>query len=347
MFYAEKRKKVQWAGLTENEMRDILEKRGIAKYRANQLYQWVYKHKVMDFDEMKNLPKSLIDTLRSFSNIRSLNPEKTTSGSSTKKYLFTLNDGHAIETVYMKGKKRTTLCLSTQIGCTVGCRFCATGSMTYQRNLTAGEIVDQFIIVQNISQSTITNVVFMGMGEPFLNYQNTIKAATLLNDLNGINLGARRITISTAGIVPKIKQFTDENHRFKLAVSLNGTTQDNRRLTMPITDTYSLKSLIDSAEYYYEKSKRMITFEYVLLKDVNDFVENAKQLKSLIGNIPCKVNLIPYNEIEGEYKRPSKIRLDRFFTELEDAKFTVTVRHSQGTTIDAGCGQLAVRNTKG
>ncbi len=349
MFYAEKQKKVRWVGMTLNEMETQLQQRGIEKYRAKQIFQWVYKHKVSAFDEMKNIPKSLQSRLKEFSEIRNISLQKTTENpnSATKKYLFELSDHHSIETVYMRGSKRATVCLSTQIGCAVGCRFCATGSMTYQRNLSAGEIVEQFISVQNLNKSAITNVVFMGMGEPFLNYQNTIKAAQLLNDENGINLGARRITISTAGIVPKIIRFADEKQRFKLAISLNGTTEENRSETMPITNTHSLKSLLEAAEYYYDSAKRMITFEYVLLKNVNDSIENAKQLKKLLAHIPCKVNLIPYNEIGGEYNRPAGKQLEHFYQELENAKFTVTIRHSQGTAIDAGCGQLAVRNKKG
>jgi len=211
----------------------------------------------------------------------------------------------------------------------------------------AGEIVEQFLYLQDLSKSTITNVVFMGMGEPFLNYQNSIKAANLLNAKNGINLGARRITISTAGIVPKIIRFTEEKHRFKLAISLNGTSQKSREETMPITETYSLESLMDGARYYYETSKRMITFEYVLLKNVNDSVGDAKQLKQLIGKLPCKVNLIPYNEIGGSYERPEDAQLNQFYSELHDARFTVTIRHSRGTAIDAGCGQLALKTKKG
>ena len=349
MFYAEKKKKVHWVGMTLQEMEVTLEHMDEPKYRAKQIFQWVYKHRVTHFDEMINLPKSLRNKTENSSDIRSAAVVKTTGNlnSATKKYLLCLSDGNLVESVLMQGKTRTTVCLSTQIGCAVGCRFCATGTMTYQRNLMAGEIVEQFLYLQDLSKSTITNVVFMGMGEPFLNYQNSIKAANLLNAKNGINLGARRITISTAGIVPKIIRFTEEKHRFKLAISLNGTSQKSREKTMPITETYSLKSLMESAQNYYESSKRMITFEYVLLKNVNDSINDAKQLKQLIAGLPCKVNLIPYNEIGGAYERPSDKQLQLFYSELQDARFTVTIRHSKGTTIDAGCGQLVVKTKKG
>ncbi len=347
MFYAEKYDKVHWVGMNLAEMESVLNQMGEPKYRAKQIYQWVYKHQINKFERMRNIPNSLQERLKARSEIRSTVLNKVTSNpnSTTKKYLFTLLDGGSVEAVYMKGR-RTTVCLSTQIGCAVGCRFCATGTMTYQRNLTAGEIVEQFLYLQNDNDSTITNVVFMGMGEPFLNYTNTIKAADLLNDKNGINLGARRITISTAGIVPKIRRFTDENHRYKLAISLNGTSQENRGQTMPITETYSLDSLMEAAWYYWQNSKRMITFEYVLLSGINDSKADAKQLKNLIGGLPCKVNVIPYNEIGGEYKRPTDEQLQIFLAELDHARFTVTVRQSQGTTIDAGCGQLAVKTTE-
>ncbi len=344
MFYAEKYEKVHWVGMTLQEMEVALYKMGEPKYRAKQIFQWVYKHQVNEFEEMRNIPKSLQETLNVRSKIRSIVPDKVTSNpnSTTKKYLFKLSDGGFVEAVFMRGR-RTTVCLSTQIGCAVGCRFCATGTMTYQRNLTAGEIVEQFLFLQNDNDSTITNVVFMGMGEPFLNYANAIKVADLLNDEEGIGLGARRITISTAGIVPKIRLFTDQNHRYKLAISLNGTSQENRGQTMPITETYSLDSLMEAAWYYWQKSKRMITFEYVLLSGINDSKSDAKQLKKLIGGLPCKVNVIPYNEIGSEYKRPADEQLQIFLAELDHARFTVTIRQSHGTTIDAGCGQLAIK----
>ena len=188
----------------------------------------------------------------------------------------------------------------------------------------------------------ITNIVFMGMGEPFLNYARVIKAADLLNEPGGIDLGARRITISTVGIIPKIKQFTKEGHRYKLAISLNGTTQNQRLQTMPAAKKYPIHKLIDAAKNYYETAKRFPTFEYVLINNLNDRTTDAENLIKLIGNLPCKVNLIPYNEIGGNYKRPSHDRLTRFINALKNVPFTVTVRWSNGTEIDAGCGQLAV-----
>ena len=247
-----------------------------------------------------------------------------------------------IESVLMQEGNRTTACLSSQVGCAMDCDFCATAKMGFQKNLSVGEIVDQFLFLQQESEKKITNVVFMGMGEPFLNYARVIKAADLLNEPGGIDLGARRITISTVGIIPKIKQFAKEGHRYKLAISLNGTTQNQRLQTMPAAKKYPIHMLIDAAKNYYETAKRFPTFEYVLMSNLNDRTADAENLIKLIGNLPCKVNLIPYNEIGGNYKRPSHDRLTRFINALKNVPFTVTVRWSNGTEIDAGCGQLAV-----
>jgi 23S rRNA (adenine2503-C2)-methyltransferase len=247
-----------------------------------------------------------------------------------------------IESVLMQEGNRITVCLSSQVGCAMDCDFCATAKMGFQKNLSVGEIVDQFLFLQQESKKKITNVVFMGMGEPFLNYARVIKAADLLNQSDGIDLGARRITISTVGIIPRIKQFSKEGHRYKLAISLNGTTQNQRLQTMPAAKKYPIHKLIDAAKNYYETAKRFPTFEYVLMNNLNDRTTDAENLIKLIGNLPCKVNLIPYNEIGGTYKRPSHDRLTRFINALKNVPFTVTVRWSNGTEIDAGCGQLAV-----
>jgi 23S rRNA (adenine2503-C2)-methyltransferase len=214
--------------------------------------------------------------------------------------------------------------------------------MGFIKNLSVGEIVDQVIHLQTQSKSRITNVVFMGMGEPFLNYKSVIEAAKILSQEMGF--GARRITISTAGIVPKIRQLADEDHKYKLAISLNGTDERSRNTIMPLTKTHSLKSLIESAHYYYKKIRRFITFEYVLLKDVNDSPEDGKRLIDLLRSLPCKVNVIPYNEIGGKYNRPKEDKIQAFLHSLKHAPFTVTVRWSKGTDIDAGCGQLAVKD---
>jgi len=293
---------------------------------------------------MENLPQSLRDNLENMIALHPLRIIKI-SGSdskSTRKYLFETLDGQKIESVLMNDRKRTTVCISSQVGCAVDCKFCATASMGFIKNLSVGEIVDQVIHLQSQSKSRITNVVFMGMGEPFLNYKSVIEAAKILSQEMGF--GARRITISTAGIVPKIRQLADEDHKYKLAISLNGTDERSRNTIMPLTKTHSLKSLIESAHYYYKKIRRFITFEYVLLKDVNDSPEDGKRLIDLLRSLPCKVNVIPYNEIGGKYNRPKEDKIQAFLHSLKHAPFTVTVRWSKGTDIDAGCGQLAVKD---
>ena len=344
MFNAKTNVKVHWIGLTHAEMREHVANLGQQHFRADQIYNWIYSKKINSFQSMANIPKSFRTTLSQTAGFHPLSLVKITGQDSslTRKFLFELSTGEMIESVLMQEGNRTTACLSTQVGCAMDCDFCATAKMGFQKNLSVGEIVDQFLFLQQESEKKITNVVFMGMGEPFLNYARVIKAADLLNEPGGIDLGARRITISTVGIIPKIKQFTKEGHRYKLAISLNGTTQNQRLQTMPAAKKYPIHMLIDAAKNYYETAKRFPTFEYVLINNLNDRTTDAENLIKLIGNLPCKVNLIPYNEIGGNYKRPSHDRVTRFIKALKNVPFTVTVRWSNGTEIDAGCGQLAV-----
>ena len=336
--------KKSYLELNTNEIDSLLTVLGESSFRAEQIHNWIYDHGVVSWGEMENLPQSLRDNLENMIPLHPLRIIKI-SGSdskSTRKYLFETLDGQNIESVLMNDRKRTTVCISSQVGCAVDCKFCATASMGFIKNLSVGEIVDQVIHLQTQSKSRITNVVFMGMGEPFLNYKSVIEAARILSQEMGF--GARRITISTAGIVPKIRQLADEDHKYKLAISLNGTDEKSRNTIMPLTKTHSLKSLIESAHYYYKKIRRFITFEYVLLKDVNDSPEDGERLIDLLRSLPCKVNVIPYNEIGGKYNRPNEDKIHAFLHSLKHAPFTVTVRWSKGTDIDAGCGQLAVKD---
>ena len=336
--------KKSYLELNTNEIDSLLTVLDESSFRTEQIHNWIYEHGVVSWGEMENLPQSLRDNLENMIALHPLRIIKI-SGSdskSTRKYLFETLDGQKIESVLMNDRKRTTVCISSQVGCAVDCKFCATASMGFIKNLSVGEIVDQVIHLQTQSKSRITNVVFMGMGEPFLNYKSVIEAAKILSQEMGF--GARRITISTAGIVPKIRQLADEDHKYKLAISLNGTDERSRNTIMPLTKTHSLKSLIESAHYYYKKIRRFITFEYVLLKDVNDSPEDGKRLIDLLRSLPCKVNVIPYNEIGGKYNRPKEDKIQAFLHSLKHAPFTVTVRWSKGTDIDAGCGQLAVKD---
>ena len=317
---------------------------GTEKFRGMQLFEWLYSKKVDDYEKMSNLPIALREKLKDFSIHPLMLINKDISNSKqTKKYLFALANGNMIESVLMKEGKRVTVCLSTQVGCAVDCDFCATAKMGFIQNLTIGEILDQFLQLQKISNDRITNVVFMGMGEPFLNYENTMEAAHLLHHPKGINMGAWRITISTSGITRKINQFAKEGQPYKLAVSLNASNEKQRLKTMPITKTYPFLELINASREYTVRSKKKITFEYVMLLKINDDTKDAKALIRLLGSINCKLNIIPYNEINGPYKRPNDARVDKFLNALEKAPFPVTIRWSKGQGIDAGCGQLVTK----
>jgi len=331
-------------GMTLNEVQSIIHDFGVKKYRADQIFNWVYKRNVETFTEMKNIPSKLRKFLEENIILNPLKILKVTGEKleNTRKYLLECEDGQKIESVLMREQKRITICLSSQVGCALGCEFCATGTMGIIRNLTVGEIVAQYLLLLKESEKTITNVVFMGMGEPFLNYENVIKATELLNNSDGINLGARHITISTAGIIPQIRKFADEKQRYKLAISLNGSMQKQRLETMPIAKKYPINELIESVKYYNDETRNLVTFEYVLLSDINDSEIDAKRLIKLIKDVPCKLNIIPYNEIGGKFRRPSNKKIIDFLKYFLDAPFTVTTRWSKGEDINAGCGQLVV-----
>ena len=334
-------------GKNLDEFSDLCLELGVENFRSKQLFNWMYRNGVNDLTELKNLPRSLIDDLNISHCIHPLELINSTNSSSekTNKFLFKTQSGALIESVLMNEKNRVTLCISTQVGCALDCKFCATAKMGFKENLSVGEILDQYLLTRQKIHKPITNIVFMGMGEPFLNYKNVIKAAKLLNDPNGINMGSKRITISTAGVISKIKQFTKSRERFKLAISLNGTTNEQRASIMPINIKNSLEELLNVSMKYTETLNRWLTFEYVLLKEINDSIEDAKRLLSMLkGMKKCKLNIIPYNETDGEFRRPDKDQIENFVIALRPAKFPITIRWSKGTDIDAGCGQLATRN---
>ena len=334
-------------GKNLDEFSDLCSELGVEEFRSKQLFNWMYRNEVNDFTELKNLPKFLIDDLKRGHCIHPLELINSTNSSSekTNKFLFKTQSGALIESVLMNEKNRVTLCISTQVGCALDCKFCATAKMGFKENLSVGEILDQYLLARQKINKAITNIVFMGMGEPFLNYKNVIKAAKLLNDPNGINMGSKRITISTAGVISKIEEFTKSKEKFKLAISLNGTTNEQRTSIMPINIKNSLDELLNVARKYTETVNRWLTFEYVLLKEINDSVEDAKRLLSMLAGMKkFKLNIIPYNETDGEFRRPDKDKIENFVIALRTAKFPITVRWSKGTDIDAGCGQLAIRN---
>ena len=262
------------------------------------------------------------------------------------KFLLQTNDNYNIETVSMIENNRHTVCLSSQIGCSVDCDFCATGKMGIIRNLSSGEIIEQIITIMNHINIPITNIVFMGMGEPFLNYKNVIKSCEILCDHNGFNLSSKRITISTSGILPKIDLFIKENHKYKIAISLNASNDKVRNEIMPINKKWNIESLIKSIKKYSFYESRPIMFEYVLLKNINDDKKDAIELANILKGIKCKVNLIPFNEIKGKYSRPDTDQINLFSKTLNESNpdLTVLTRWSKGEDINAACGQLATIN---
>jgi len=339
--------------MTNNEsLKDLLpeeyetwvQSRGYPAWRGRQLCQWIYKNTVDNPDLMHTLPKSLREDVKKFGNLCVLRlmttPEKRLK--QTRKFLFQLHDGLAIESVFIPTDKRNTVCVSSQAGCSMNCTFCQTAKMGYKRNLSAGEITDQVFQISRFTEMPVTNVVFMGMGEPFLNFDNVIKAARILNHPHGFNIGARHLTVSTCGLVPQILQFAELPYQFKLAVSLNGADDTVRSAIMPVNRQYPLSELLKAVKFYIDKTHRRVTFEYVLIKDVNMSVKDAENLISLLSDLDCKVNLIPYNETESNYLRPGDSDVEQFFEQIDKGYFPVTVRKSEGRREDAACGQLYV-----
>ncbi|MCI0698500.1 23S rRNA (adenine(2503)-C(2))-methyltransferase RlmN [candidate division KSB1 bacterium] len=363
-------------GLDREELVAFFTGIGEQPFHAKQLFRWIYGKAAASFDEITDLAKPLRQRLQEVAALEALTlvTRQTSHRRDAEKYLFRLADGLHIESVLMhedpdfplKSKKknrdnrpsRHTLCISSQVGCPVDCKFCATGLMGLLRNLTAGEIVDQVLTVRRMSESPITNVVVMGMGEPMLNYDALIKACYLLADDEGPNLAQRRIVISTSGLVPKIERFTKEGHKFRLAISLNATTDEVRNRIMPINRKYSIAILMQAARQYTRQAKQRVTFEYILLDGVNDALADAERLKNLTRGIPCKINLIPYNPIVNLqesahdsqpsilFNRPSFERIEAFLACVRQGPNAVTLRWSKGDDIDAACGQLWTRVEK-
>ena len=325
------------------ELENWAKSAGHKAFRGRQIFQWIWEKGVDSFTEMSNLSKDFIEELEATCSLQltTVHQVQTSETQGTSKLLIRLDDGKFVETVLIPEAKRTTVCLSSQVGCALDCDFCATGKMGLKRNLTSGEIADQLLHVRKFSQRPITNIVFMGMGEPFHNYDQVIKAAGILNAGSGFSHGARKITISTSGLVPQIRRFADEGHRYKLAVSLNASDDASRTRIMPVNKKWDIEELVKACKYYTELSKNMLTFEYVLMQGVNDSLGDARRLSKIANQVFCKVNVIPYNEVAEGYLRPSKKRINTFLEALEGARFGVTVRWSQGDDIDAACGQLS------
>lgn len=335
--------RTQLKNFSQAQLEEWVQTLGEKSFRGRQIFQWLWQKGVQEFSEMGNLPKSFVQELvdRCDLELSTVHQIQTSQTQGTSKFLIRLNDGKFVEAVLIPEAKRVTVCLSSQVGCALDCDFCATGKMGLMRNLTSGEIADQLLHVRRFSERPITNIVFMGMGEPFHNYDQVIKAANILNAELGFAHGARKITLSTSGLVPQIRRFADEGHRFKLAVSLNASEDSSRSALMPINKKWDIAELIKACQYYTKLSSNMLTFEYVLMDGLNDNLGDARRLTKIAEQVFCKVNVIPYNEVVDEYSRPSKKRIETFVEALEGARFGVTVRWSQGDDIDAACGQLS------
>ena len=311
------------------------------KFKAIQVYDWLYKKRVNSFDEMTNIKKSVIEKLKENFYIDNLKILKVQNGTDVHKYLFELKDGNKVEAVLMNHDYGNSLCVSTQVGCNMGCAFCESGRLKKVRNLEVYEMVSQILLVEDDLKLRISHVVLMGIGEPFDNYDNVMKFIKIINEPKGIELGARHITISTCGIIPKIRKFMEENLQVNLAISLHAPNNNLRNRIMPINKAYPLEDLIKILKEYIDKTHRRLTFEYIMLNNVNDTKECALELVNLLKGINCYVNLIPYNETSHiEFKRSTNDRVMNFYDILKKNGIAVTVRREFGSKVMAACGQL-------
>ena len=328
------------------ELKQELKNIGEKPFRAEQIFKWLYDEKVKSFDEMTNLSLELREKLNKEYTICNFNIiKKQESKDGTIKYLFDVLDGNAIETVLMSYHHGYSLCVSSQIGCKMGCKFCASTGINFIRSLTSGEIVEQILAVEQDTGVRISNIVFMGIGEPLDNYENVVKAIRIINHPKGLNIGARHISISTSGLVPKIYKLAEENIQCTLSISLHATNNEKRSSMMPINDAYPIEELIKACKDYIKMTNRRISFEYALAKDNNDNLEDAKELVKLLKGMLCHVNLIPINKIEnGKFTKSSNENIMKFRDYLNDHGIVATIRRELGSDIDAACGQLRRKN---
>ena len=331
--------------VTKEELESYFIDKGEKKFKATQVFEWIYRKEVYNFDEMSNLKKDTIEMLKNDFYFDELKLVTKQEDELVKKYLFELNDGHRIESVLMKHDYGNSICISSQIGCNMGCKFCQSGRLKKIRNLTASEMVLQVLTVQKDINERISHVVIMGIGEPFDNYDNFMNFIRIVNDPYGLAIGQRHITVSTSGLVKKIYEFADEETGVNLAISLHASTDEKRNNIMPINKAYNISEIIKAVKYYIDKTNRRVTFEYILLKDINDTKEDALNLCKLLKGINCYVNLIPYNETENtEYKRSNYDSISNFYDILKKNRINATIRKEFGSNVSAACGQLRAEN---
>ena len=346
--------KTMLKGLTLKELKDFFIAVDEKKFRGDQVFEWIYGHMASSFDDMSTIPNYLRKKLNLYCELNTLSLVSATQSqkSGTRKYLFKTHDDLIIESVIIPDPKRITLCISTQVGCPLDCQFCATGLMGYKRNLSSGEIIDQFLMAsQDYGKNKITNIVYMGMGEPLLNYANTLKTLQIFAEGKTKDISLKRVTVSTAGIAPKIIELADSGLKVKLAFSLHSMFEETRNKIMPINKKYSLAENLEAVRYYAKQTDTNITFEYVMLQDLNDRNDDLNALIRLCKSLPCKVNVIPFNSISHmnptgfakELEPSQKFRVDEFVNTLRNNDIIVMVRYTQGDDIDAACGQLAYK----
>ena len=319
-------------------------------FRSRQIYSWIHEKLVDDFEEMTNLSKTLRQKLEAAYEIRRVEMEKRQISKidGTNKFLFCLKDGNMVESVLMKYKHGNSVCISSQVGCRMGCRFCASTLDGLERNLTPSEMLRQVYQIQKITGERVSNIVIMGTGEPLDNYDNFLKFIHMVSDDHGLNISQRNITASTCGIVPNIRRLAEEKLQITLALSLHGSNQEKRRSLMPVANKYELQEVLEACDYYFEKTGRRITFEYSLVHGVNDTPEDAKELMGILKDRNCHLNLIPVNPIkERNYEKPDKKSAENFKNKLEKNGINVTIRREMGSDIDGACGQLRRKTMQG
>ena len=331
---------------TFDELKKEIESIGEKAFRAKQIYEWIHVKLVDSFEEMTNLSKALREKLETQYEIPTVKMlERQISGQDgTNKFLFQLQDGHVVESVLMKYNHGNSVCISSQVGCRMGCRFCASTIGGLERNLKASEMLGQIYQIQKISGERVSNVVIMGTGEPLDNYENFVKFIHILTDEHGLNISQRNITVSTCGIVPNMKRLAEEKLQITLALSLHGSTQEKRKTLMPIANKYKLEEVLEACDYYFDKTGRRITFEYSLVHGVNDNEEDAKELIEILKHRNCHLNLIPVNPIkERNFEKPSRKAAEEFRQKIEKSGINATIRREMGADIDGACGQLRRR----
>ncbi|MFW6347343.1 MAG: 23S rRNA (adenine(2503)-C(2))-methyltransferase RlmN [Cyclonatronaceae bacterium] len=352
---ADNNQKVNLKSLTRAELQAFCTRAGLKRFRADQLFQWMYQKQVSDFEEMSNLSKSLRAELAQVAvvgTLKTASQQKSADG--TIKFLFQIPGGHKVEAVLIPDfeedgrAKRLTVCVSSQVGCVFGCSFCATGKMGFLRHLHPGEIVDQAVKINEVAEAEygrgITNIVYMGMGEPLHNYKAVVESAAIISDEKSLGLSPKRITVSTVGLTKQIKKIADEGQKFRLAISLHAATDPKRDEIMPINSSLNLAALREALTHYYAETGQPVTYEYLLFDGFNDSAEDAKALAKIARWIPSKVNIIMYNNVAGvALRRVREAQLDSFMRALNSYDVRATVRRSRGDDIDAGCGQLAIR----